>query len=785
MRNDTSASTVFDSLLGSLQKAADYNRDDTVPPAAVLWPDEKREWERLVPRLRAVLPQFLTFGSFDATHRTGPAIWLRCVLAGKIDGITLPTGTVPIIYLPGVSRATLRATEDCPQELKPLAELQYRGVIWSQVNSKDWTIAAYLQTEKGGLHLSVAKDQATVTSLRRALEKLADAPIADLQAKSASGELNCNYFDSLVSDDLVDDLLSWMSQPKETRAKWESGRWETLCSRCIADYGFDPARDGELIGAEKLGMQVKQVWKTAWNRFAVAPARYPGLESLLRKAKPQPKGKAGLFKNSDEPWPQDNESEEAELRTELLNVPSKPEAEARNFLINLEQRHGCRRDWVWAKLQQSPLATAMQYLATLANITSTPLTGGTLTDMVKAYTEGGWKADAAVLDALATVHKPADQEAVNTAVAHVYKPWLRDAAELFQKRVSESPLPGREKPRIDDVTPGTCVLFADGLRYDVGQQFLAILSGRVGEVQLSHHFVALPSVTPTSKPAVSPVAGKIKGTVAGEEFRPCVAQDGKDLTPDRFRKLLANDGVQYLANHDIGDPSGKAWTEFGNLDSTGHNEGCGMARRIPELLSTLVLRVESLLEAGWKEVRVVTDHGWLLMPKGLPKEELPKFLTATRWRRCAVVKPNATVKLPGFAWFWADDVRIACPPGIGVFMSGVEYDHGGLSLQECVVPQIVIRPGGTATVSAKIESYKWAGLRCRVKVIGDFGGCVVSLRDKAADASSSIAVPKAVAKDGSVSLVVTNESREGTATMLVLLDHAGNILDKSPVTVGE
>ena len=90
-----------------------------------------------------------------------------------------------------------------------------------------------------------------------------------------------------------------------------------------------------------------------------------------------------------------------------------------------------------------------------------------------------------------------------------------------------------------------------------------------------------------------------------------------------------------------GDPSGKAWTEFGNLDTTGHNEGIGMARRIPELLSTLVQRVESLLEAGWKVVRVVTDHGWLLMPKGLPKTDLPKFLTATRWRRCAVVKPNA------------------------------------------------------------------------------------------------------------------------------------------------
>src|SRR4051812_14245901 len=102
--------TLFDSLLGALQRAADYNRDDTVPPAAVLWPDEKREWERLVPRLRGGLPQFLTFGPYDPASRSGPAIWLRCVLSGKIAELPLPTGVVPILYLPGISRATLRAT---------------------------------------------------------------------------------------------------------------------------------------------------------------------------------------------------------------------------------------------------------------------------------------------------------------------------------------------------------------------------------------------------------------------------------------------------------------------------------------------------------------------------------------------------------------------------------------------------------------------------------------------------------------------------------------------------
>jgi len=46
---------------------------------------------------------------------------------------------------------------------------------------------------------------------------------------------------------------------------------------------------------------------------------------------------------------------------------------------------------------------------------------------------------------------------------------------------------------------------------------------------------------------------------------------------------------------------------------------------------------------------------------------------------------------------------------------------------------------------------------------------------------------KTVGKDGTVSLVVKPkfDTRLGTATTLVLLDQVGNVLDKTPVTVGE
>jgi hypothetical protein len=55
----TTEITVLNALLASIQKAAEYNQNDTVAPAAVLWTDERREWERLVPRLRTLLPHFL------------------------------------------------------------------------------------------------------------------------------------------------------------------------------------------------------------------------------------------------------------------------------------------------------------------------------------------------------------------------------------------------------------------------------------------------------------------------------------------------------------------------------------------------------------------------------------------------------------------------------------------------------------------------------------------------------------------------------------------------------
>ena len=137
-----------------------------------------------------------------------PAIWLRCVLTNRAEDVSLPKGQTPIFYLPGVSRQDLRAVENCPDHLKPLAELQYRGVIWSQSNAKDWTILAYLKSDQGGLGLDVAQDNDAKNAMQLALYRLLDENVSLLKGK----RLDKDYFNTLLTGgDPIRDLLQWLN----------------------------------------------------------------------------------------------------------------------------------------------------------------------------------------------------------------------------------------------------------------------------------------------------------------------------------------------------------------------------------------------------------------------------------------------------------------------------------------------------------------------------------------------------------------------------------------------
>ena len=774
--DDQSGVAVIEALAASLAAAARHNPNDTDPPAAVLWSDPNATWQPVIPHLRRLMPQLLVLGEFDPDVRTGPAIWLRCMIERTLESPRIPDDATPTIYLPAVSRQELGAPDTCPDHLKPLVELQFRGVCWTQKSGRDWTVEAFLMSKDGGLGLDVARDGNTRRSMLRALAELATTPVRALTGRRIDAE----DFDRLFSSDPDRDVLVWLNDAAGVRDGWEPARWSAFRSRCKADLDFDPEKDGEIAAAERLGRR-EGTWSSIWDRFVESPALYGGIPELLRRAKPDE-----LFVERSS-WPQENGAEEDELRKALLRLEDQAPPAARERVIELERRHAERRDWVWAKLGEAPLAHAVAHLAVIAERASTHLGGGSAAEMARSYADGAWQIDAAALFSISSVKTAADTLAVSHALDAIYRPWLEEAALHLQSLEATDPGAIRDAEAAYDtkVESGTVMLFADGLRFDLAQRMIQRLRARGLSATCAARWSGLPTVTATAKPAVSPVRAEITGVSPGDDFRPVTAADQRPVTPDRFRRLLADAGFAYLVATETGDPARRAWTESGQIDSLGHSLKGALAAGIDSQIDSLVERVESLCAAGWSEVHVVTDHGWLWLPGGLPKVDLPKYLTRSRWARCAAIAGESAVQTPVVSWHWNLQAPVAVAPGIACFEAGHEYAHGGVSLQESLIPTVRVTAGKRfGAAQAKITDVSWVGLRCRVRVDGAEGQLRVDLRQRVGDPASSISTSRPVDDTGAASLLVADDDLEGASAVVVVLDVEDRVIAKQSTIIG-
>lgn len=775
------AARVFaQALIDALHSAAKGNSHTTTPAAAVLWPDKEGQWQAAIPALKKLMPSLCELGAYTPEERRGPAVWLKCALAGSLPEVQLEG--VPVVYLSGVSRAELRAIESCPRDLQPLAELQYRGVFWSQVNAKDWTLGAFLASKNGGLGLEVAQDKATQEALLQALQAgvLLDRSVNDLKGRT----INAEWLLSLLAPNPTRDLLLWMNEPELPRRQWGDVLWDVFNKRCKADFGFDPVADGVLVAAERLA-KAQGKWAAVAELYRDSFGSFPNVFGLLGKVQPP---QLGLFPDQEllSGYPQVNEQSESALRYALSACGSMVAPQARAAVLAAEKEHGARRGWLWARMGRSPLAIALGHLALLAERSASVPIGQTPAELAADYQQTGWQVDQAALHALGCVHAKADLEAVSAALRAMYLPWMEEAARRLQEAAKAAgglpPLPTEQN---SGVGAGTCTVFVDGLRYDTAVQLQQRLSA-LGGTTLSTRWTSLPSVTASGKAWCSPVSAHIAGTAEDSEFEPRVASDGKPLSGHNFRKLLNEHGVQPLERHETGNPQGRAWTEAGDLDHYGHEHGVRLARDLGTQLDQVVERVTELSDAGWKRVRVVTDHGWLLMPGGLPKSELAKHQTETRWGRCAVLKDSAHGTPLTFGWDWCKAVQVAYAPGVSSFIAGAEYAHGGISLQECLVPVLQLECVGAAGAMATvtIKSVTWKGLRCTVVVDGGAPGQRIDIRTKAALASSSLASSDKPLEGGKASLAVADDEQMAAAAVVVVLSADGEVLQKQATTVG-
>lgn len=772
-QNHAKGDTLLEVLTHHLRTCTSVS-DGIEPPAAILWVDPQAQWRTLMPTLVKSIPELLIFGDYDPDTHTGPAIWLRCMVDRTLETPVLPEEYTPILYLPGISRQLLRAGEDCPNELQPLVELMYRGNLWLQRGGHDWTATAFM-TSSDALGLELSGDNQTTEALLRALPEFATEPLARFQGH----RLEADDFDQMLTTDVVRDLLLWMNDPATTRERFGGDRWAAFRNQCKQQFHFDPDTDDETTAGERLGIG-EAAWATLWKRFEEAPANYQGIPELLRRSKPSEL----IFDGSR--WPDENQNDEDDVRRVFAELVNLSHAEASAKVLELEIKHGARRSWVWSQLNLSPMARVLAPLSELARYAGNAIGGQSPDDIARSYIESGWRADHAAWQAIAMV-KGNDLELVRGVVQRLLESWMDDSARAFQNALNGCPLPDQAHVETITAPENGCLVFADGLRYDLGENLRDRLEARGCRVRMNYRWAATPTVTATAKPAVTPVTKNIIGERLREDFAPLMSDTKKPANAGALRDALKKEGYQILSG-DMGDSpeadQARGWTEEGKIDTRGHQLQGDLPQILDKELESLTDRIISLLDCGWQTIRVVTDHGWVYLPLGLPKVELPKHLTASKWARCAAIVEGAQVDVPSATWYWNTAEYFATAPGVACFTASNCYAHGGLSIQECLTPDIHIERVGGSAEHASIESVTWKGLRCFVVATDISDTVTADLRLKTPTGQSVAATIKSLDEDGSASLVLEDDEYELADLVVVLLGSDGKILAKHKTKVG-
>ena len=252
----------------------------------------------------------------------------------------------------------------------------------------------------------------------------------------------------------------------------------------------------------------------------------------------------------------------------------------------------------------------------------------------------------------------------------------------------------------------------DALRFEMGRDLGEAL-GDLGEVETTALASVLPTTTPCGMAALMPGAdGALSLVESGGELVPTlgtrllkVSNDRmkllKELYGDRFADVtlggLLSTSVQKLGKR-IGDAE-LLVVRTQDIDALGESLNLYQARKLmSETLGEMRRAAGRLASLGFQQLVFSADHGHVLLPE-LPAGDVvapPPGTWLKSKRRCRLGSGLAATS--GTVVLRADDVGIrgaaediCVPVGFKVFSAGEGYFHEGISLQECVLPAVVVR----------------------------------------------------------------------------------------------
>ncbi len=358
---------------------------------------------------------------------------------------------------------------------------------------------------------------------------------------------------------------------------------------------------------------------------------------------------------------------------------------------------------------------------------------GTAAELTAAFAERWWEADRRHLAVRAACERIAGLEQVRRVADLMYFEYVESTNDRFASLLeAEGRWPPDGTIGVGQVAPGLwdpgegrrAVVVTDALRFDLARDLAEALGATLTPV-----LSTIPTITPFGMVALLPLDPKdvevafAKGvTLTGPDGKRVSTREGRKA---HLAKALGRGGDRRVAFLDLEEllrgtdvPDASILVVFDDtIDSQGHEVPAELPGLAEALAAKLRRAVELLHDAGVPEVHVVSDHGFLLLPRdlvedlGRPEVRVAQVLRReTRW--CAL-KPGAPLRgLLRFSLpFGSGKVTLGFPRGVRTLVASGDFTHGGISLQECVIPHVVSRVSAEAPrleVEVKVGSTELA-----------------------------------------------------------------------------
>ena len=420
------------------------------------------------------------------------------------------------------------------------------------------------------------------------------------------------------------------------------------------------------------------------------------------------------------------------VQAELRDLEAADAVRAR--LADQRAAFAARAENFWARQGQAPwwstLVRAADLLATTHTMRAALDDVSTPGAMLAAYAKDWWRVD----HDYRVLREHADVQATDHALLRrhcdrAYREGLRRMNARFSALLADESAwpPTTELPPQDGFWAAVeaarrgkqriAILFIDALRYELGQALLQMLEeGQAGQRRvITARLAAIPTITEIGMTAVLPQGDRRRIVYEGD-WEISIA-DSANLKDKVARKRWLEAQVAGVAFYNLDEllaaraadiPAATVTVVFNTtLDSVG-----GAARRLgwgvfSNLLHGVKKGVHKLLGLGVGQVHVIADHGFLLLDELAEHEKtsVREAAVLAKSDRYALSAYAATTEQLAFTLPGSEGLRAWFPRGIGCFRTPGPYNfvHGGLSLQELVVPHLVIEQrslGKPVTVAA-------------------------------------------------------------------------------------